>query len=137
MTVNACKNRAATAEHGVAWLQVTDNKAPAATAKAAADANTQLKYTDTDVPVECCLWFSGREARGAGSPTGNDKKQDQSPRQPAAVHPDWNKKIIKNATLSVEVKDYVRFNELVRAAVKQSGDYGDKSQRRIKSRIIK
>lgn len=60
--------------------------------------------------------------------SGNEKRPPQqrpqppAPQQPAA-NPDWDKKIIKNATLSVEVKDYAHFNELVRSAVKQAGGY--------------
>ena len=123
MTVNACKNREEKAPHEAALLQVTDKEATTASSKAAADANNQLKYTDTDVPGNVAYDSVGEKEGEQAPPAGNEKKQDQSPRQPAAANPDWNKKIIKNATLSVEVKDYVRFNELVRAAVKQSGGY--------------
>lgn len=70
----------------------------------------------------------------AGAPTppqdnGQERQQrHQQPQQGAvpqspAPDIDWDKKIIKNATLSVEVKDYIRFNELMRSAVKQSGGY--------------
>lgn len=36
---------------------------------------------------------------------------------------DWDKKIIRNATLSVEVKSYKAFNELLHTNVKQLGGY--------------
>ncbi|NII26861.1 DUF4349 domain-containing protein [Pseudoflavitalea sp. X16] len=70
---------------------------------------------------------------GAPAPPQDNGQEQQQQRQQQpqqgtvqqspAPNPDWDKKIIKNATLSVEVKDYTRFNELVRAAVKQSGGY--------------
>nr|WP_315822627.1 DUF4349 domain-containing protein [Paraflavitalea speifideiaquila] len=58
-------------------------------------------------------------------PAGDKKQQHQAPtpKQAVADNPDWDKKIIKNATLSVEVKAYTQFNDLVRNAVKQSGGY--------------
>lgn len=69
----------------------------------------------------------------AGAPAppqdkGQDPQRQQQPQQGTvqqapSPNPDWDKKIIKNATLSVEVNDYTRFNELVRTAVKQSGGY--------------
>ena len=47
--------------------------------------------------------------------------------QPAATAPppniDWDKKIVKNANLAIEVKDYKKFSEQMQAAVKQSGGY--------------
>ncbi len=62
--------------------------------------------------------------------TGNEKRKAPAPQQrtpqqpqPATVNPDWNKKIIKNATLSVEVKDYLQFYRLVSDAVQQAGGY--------------
>jgi hypothetical protein len=57
------------------------------------------------------------------SPAPQQQRQQQVPQQPAVVNPDWNKKIIKNATLSVEVKDYLQFNRLVHDAVQQAGGY--------------
>lgn len=57
------------------------------------------------------------------APEGNKKQQQPTPQQSPAHNPDWDKKIIRNATLSVEVKDYKHFNELVRTSVKQMGGY--------------
>ncbi|AXY73155.1 DUF4349 domain-containing protein [Paraflavitalea soli] len=121
MTVNACKNKGKVAANEVALLQVTEEKATAASAKVTTDANTQFKYTGT--PGYVATDSAGQQEEEQAPPAGNEKKQAPSPRQTPVANPDWDKKIIKNATLSVEVKDYVRFNELVRAAVKQSGGY--------------
>lgn len=40
-----------------------------------------------------------------------------------AIHTDWDNKIIKNATLKVEVKDFKKYNNYVHNAVKQYGAY--------------
>lgn len=37
--------------------------------------------------------------------------------------PDWNKKIIKTATLNVEVKEYSKFNQLVHSSASRFGGY--------------
>jgi hypothetical protein len=37
--------------------------------------------------------------------------------------PDWDKRIIKNATLSLEVKDYMQFNKQLHAGIKRFGGY--------------
>jgi len=48
----------------------------------------------------------------------------QSPLQvKTGIKEDWDKKIIKTATLSIEVKNYKNFNELLRPAIKQFGGY--------------
>lgn len=57
-------------------------------------------------------------------PGGN--KQPQNPQQPnttAAVNMDWEKKIIKNADLNLEVTDYNAYNQQVHSSVKQWGGY--------------
>jgi hypothetical protein len=41
----------------------------------------------------------------------------------AASNPDWDKKIIKTATLRLEVKDFKKYNENVHKTVKQYGAY--------------
>ena len=42
---------------------------------------------------------------------------------PVAVHTDWDSKIIKNASLKVEVKDFKKYNNFVHSSVKQYGAY--------------
>ena len=58
----------------------------------------------------------------AGTPQQN--RQDRSKQEPGPPPKiDWDKKIIKNATLSVEVKDYNAYNTSLRGKVKQFGGY--------------
>jgi hypothetical protein len=59
-----------------------------------------------------------------------DEKEKQQPSKPSAQSspspeskPDWNKKIIKTATLNVEVKDYSKFNQLVHSSASRFGGY--------------
>lgn len=49
----------------------------------------------------------------AGSPTST----------PVVTHTDWESKIIKNASMKVEVKDFKKYNSFVHSAVKQYGGY--------------
>lgn len=60
----------------------------------------------------------------------NQDKQEDKKNQPdipkkqaPAVIPDWDKKIIKTANLTLEIKDYQQYNELIRTGVKQLGGY--------------
>jgi len=55
--------------------------------------------------------------------TLNGKQKGPIPAPPAAVHPDWDKKIIKTADLSIEVKNFRHFSDHLRAAVKGSDAY--------------
>jgi len=56
------------------------------------------------------------------APAGNKPNQNQ-PAGKADTKEDWDKKIIKNGNLSLEVKNYQAFNELVRTTVKKLGGY--------------
>src|SRR5689334_14160448 len=53
------------------------------------------------------------------APAGNE----QLPKQSSPQHIDWDKKIIKNATLVVEAKSQKAFNDFVHEQVKRSGGY--------------
>ena len=50
-------------------------------------------------------------------------KQKQTHQQPPAIKPDWNKKIIKTASLNVEVKDYYTFYSSLREKIKGLDGY--------------
>lgn len=52
------------------------------------------------------------------------KKPSQSPES----KPDWNKKIIKTATLNVEVKEYAKFNQVVHLSAEKFGGYIEDEQ---------
>lgn len=53
----------------------------------------------------------------------DEKERQASPVNKTATKEDWDKKIIKTATLSLEVKNYRDFNGLLRSRVKQLGGY--------------
>ncbi len=59
------------------------------------------------------------------SPQIVDQKRKQGPadNKPAVAHTDWDKKIIKNATLQLEVSDGNNFYALLREKVKNLGGY--------------
>lgn len=54
---------------------------------------------------------------------GQKNKQVPDDKEPAATHADWDKKIIKNATLQLEVKEGNNFYALLREKVKNLGGY--------------
>jgi hypothetical protein len=58
----------------------------------------------------------------APAPAAGNREEQQKPGPPAA-NIDWDKKIIKNALLTVEVKNHKSFNDLVHDMVKRSGGY--------------
>lgn len=61
----------------------------------------------------------------AAIPAGNGIYKDykQKAANEPAAQPDWDKQIIKNATLSVSVEDYKKFSTLVQQQVKANGGY--------------
>lgn len=54
---------------------------------------------------------------------GNNEQPKQQGAATSVQHIDWDKKIIKNAQLSVEAKNYKTFNDFVHQQVKQAGGY--------------
>jgi hypothetical protein len=56
-------------------------------------------------------------------PADNNEQPKQQGAATTVQHIDWDKKIIKNAVLSVETKNYKTFNDLVHEQVKQAGGY--------------
>lgn len=56
---------------------------------------------------------------GQEKPKQPTKTASQSPES----KPDWNKKIIKTATLNVEVKEYAKFNQVVHLSAEKFGGY--------------
>ncbi len=53
--------------------------------------------------------------------TSNEKQKQQHQQQLPAIKPDWDKKIIKTASLHLEVKDYNTFYSSIREKVKAAG----------------
>ncbi|MBN8673629.1 MAG: DUF4349 domain-containing protein [Chitinophagales bacterium] len=56
-----------------------------------------------------------------------DQKQKRQPVQPKATEPvakpDWDKKIIKTASINLEIKEYTKYNTSLREKVKSFGGY--------------
>jgi hypothetical protein len=75
---------------------------------------------------------------GTLEPAGNsedqfkvaDQKQEEKKNEPQGpaqkqpvINPDWDKKIVKTATIAVETEDYQQYNEVLKVGVKQLGGY--------------
>lgn len=80
-----------------------------------ASQNMELRMPDKQIP------FGTMQAQVADSaaqpPTSTEPKKAQAP------DPDWDKKIIKTATLKLEVPDLKLYNESVHKTIKQFGGY--------------
>lgn len=105
------------------FLDVEDQKAEEANGLQqglVSSSSKQLAYTTNDERQPA------PQQHQPAPPTPPQQKPGQtqpSSAQTPAANPDWNKKIIKTGTLSVEVKSYAHFNDLVRSIVKNSGGY--------------
>jgi hypothetical protein len=108
MTVIACNDKSSTAEQkaqDVALMKTTNNYRP---------------------PEESNKYYENADTSAIPAPPPPD--ENNSPRQagaPAvpAQNIDWDKKIIKEATLVVEAKNQKAFNDFVHDQVKRSGGY--------------
>jgi hypothetical protein len=100
----ACKNSSETekATADMALLETQQQAPPAG--------NDKLYYrvADTTSPVPAA---------------GNEEAPKQGGATAAAPRIDWDKKIIKNATLTIEAKDHKTFSDFVHDQVKKAGGY--------------
>jgi hypothetical protein len=97
--------------------------------------NSEIATLSKEVPVdeykekqEDNAGYAGLFADSTGKPQVPDDKQKQKQQQPQqppqpVIKPDWDKKIIKTASLNVEVKDYNTFYSSLRERVKNLGGY--------------
>ena len=68
--------------------------------------------------------YSGFLSDSAGTPqTKGPEKNVQQAKQVPLPNPDWDKKIIKTASLNFEIKDYNRYNTALREKVNLLGGY--------------
>lgn len=76
----------------------------------------------TDQTLAALQEDKGIQQKGVSSDTTGTPQQ-LSPNINSTPHIDWDKKIIKTATLKVEVKDFKSFTDIVHKAAKQYGGY--------------
>jgi hypothetical protein len=65
---------------------------------------------------------TNKEFKPEEPPPGNNQ-QPQQPNATTQTHADWEKKIIKNAILNIEVEDHAAYSERVHNSTKQFGGY--------------
>ncbi len=101
--------------------------------------NTNNKQSVSDVAGSKIIELKDETLKPALFQNGNDGKEQKIPvgnRQQSLTdsgvspfpiktlsNPDWDKKIIKTATLKLEVQDFKNYNETVHKTVKQFGGY--------------
>jgi hypothetical protein len=100
----ACKNRAVSEKAVMADITLAETKQEAP----AVNNNKYYRVADTTSPVPTA---------------GNEEAPKQGGAPAAAQHIDWDKKIIKNAILTVEAKDHKTFSDFVHDQVKRTGGY--------------
>lgn len=91
-----------------------------ATADTAAETNIELLKLEDVKTGEYAPSYEGTD-----SITGNTEQKQRNPiitNQPAA-NPDWERKIICTAALSMEVEDYNKYYSLLRESVRRAGGY--------------
>ena len=77
---------------------------------------TGLPYADGELPVA--------DTAGAPVPVYEpEQKKQQQPQTGFAVQPDWEKKIIRTATITSQVPDFKKFAVFLREKVKLQGGY--------------
>ncbi|MDF2187870.1 DUF4349 domain-containing protein [Paraflavitalea sp. CAU 1676] len=131
LTINACEDRSME-------TKADSTEAPVvAMEQISADRKSEANLTTADTAMAAAMpGFAGDEYKTEEQQEPSPKKipqqqpgQGQQPppsptnQQAPAPNVDWDKKIIKHGTLSVEVGDYAKFNDLVHNAVKQLGGY--------------
>jgi hypothetical protein len=105
MTLIACSNKGSADSEKVADITMADTKALQKTEERYQMYNNAADST-TPVPA-----------------AGNDEQPKQPRTSAPATNVDWDKKIIKNATLTVEAKSHKSFNDFVHDQVKRTGGY--------------
>jgi hypothetical protein len=98
----ACHNNDSTEKAADLTIAETRNTPP--------DGNKKMDYgvVDSTAPVPAA---------------GNEETPKQPGTSASATNIDWDKKIIKNATLTVEAKSHRSFNDFVHEQVKRTGGY--------------
>src|SRR5215216_5041417 len=88
-------------------------------------ADVTLASTKQESPPAASNEFYNNAADSTSPvPAAGNEEQPKQPRtSAAAANVDWDKKIIKNASLTVEAKNHKSFNDFVHDQVKRTGGY--------------
>jgi len=86
------------------------------------DKKIEADQTEVDKPASELNDYIADTIKTQVSP-GDAEKKKQGPPLPQAPVTDWDKKIIKNATMNIEVKDYNGYYTSFREKVKSLGGY--------------
>lgn len=98
----------------------SDNRA---VSEKAADV-TMASTKQESPPAASNEFYNNNADSTAQVPVAGNDEQPKQPRTSAnATNVDWDKKIIKNATLTVEAKNHKSFNDFVHDQVKRTGGY--------------
>jgi len=98
-------------------------KGSAESEKAVEAADVKLAATNNYTPPHEGNDYKAEDTTGPVPGAGNEEPPKQAGAPAAATHIDWDKKIIKNATLIIEAKNHKSYNDFVHDQVKRTGGY--------------
>jgi hypothetical protein len=101
-------------------IACNDNKA---TSEKAADITLAATKQESPPAASNEMYANLADSTTPVPAAGNDEQPKQPRTSAAATNVDWDKKIIKNATLTVEAKSHKSFNDFVHDQVKRTGGY--------------
>lgn len=112
------------------WLLASCNSA---NEKTASSASNEITNNIQQAPNEKPIAVDGYTADSVSAPPGQEQQKQTDKKEPdgtgkekrpvAASNPDWDKKIIKTASLNLEVKDFNAFSGQYREKIKSLGGY--------------
>ncbi|RXK62317.1 DUF4349 domain-containing protein [Lacibacter luteus] len=82
---------------------------------------TDIAINNIAVADSSAAYEEPQQIPASGSPQQSSKPK--APLQTPESKPDWNKKIVKTASLNIEVKEYNKFNQLLHTSVAKFGGY--------------
>ncbi|WP_205511426.1 DUF4349 domain-containing protein [Longitalea arenae] len=88
-------------------------------------ANVTLEKTVDNASAATENYYGSADTTAQAAPPAANEEQPKKAGSPAvaAANVDWDKKIIKNASLTIEAKDHRTFNDYVHEQVKRAGAY--------------
>lgn len=102
------------------WLFIACNNNSAESEKTA---DMALAENSNNTPTGARNNYEVVDTIAQAPAAGNEEQSNQQGAPAAAASIDWDKKIIKNASLTVEAKNHKTFNDFVHEQVKRTGGY--------------
>ncbi|WP_207512802.1 DUF4349 domain-containing protein [Longitalea luteola] len=100
------------------WLFIACNNSTESEAKTA-----DMAVAENNTPAASANYYGVADTTAPVPAAGNEEQSKQAGTTATAATIDWDKKIIKNASLTVEAKDHKTYNDFVHEQIKRTGGY--------------